>query len=102
MPWAEPVVAIAEQRQEDGRTVIVLRGSFDTAEAIRLLELVARIPRSATVFLDFHETSLVDDFALATLADRMAPEGGPHVELVGLSRHLHRLLRYMGADRVLH
>jgi len=91
-----------EQRQENGRTVIVLRGSFDATEAIRLLELVAKLPRSARVSVDFHETSLVDDYALATLANRMAPERVPYVELVGLSRHLLRLLRYLGSDRVLH
>ncbi|HUK62063.1 MAG TPA: STAS domain-containing protein [Dongiaceae bacterium] len=94
-------MSIAEQRKEGGRTVIVLRGSFDATEAHRLLEFVASLPRSARVSVDFHEASLVDDFALATLAAEVAHEG-PHVELVGLSEHLYRLLRYLHSNAVLH
>ncbi len=95
-------MSIAEQRKEGGRTVIVLRGSFDATEAHQLLEFVAHLPASAQVSVDFHEASLVDDFALATLAAEMASEKGPRVELVGLSRHLYRLLRYLHSNPVLH
>ena len=95
-------MSIAEQREEDGGTVIVLRGSFDATEAHRLLDVLARLPASARVSVDFHETRLVDDCAFAMLADQAIAEHGPTVELVGLSRHLHRLLRYMASSPVLH
>ncbi len=95
-------MSIAEQRHEGGRTVIVLRGSFDATEAHRLLDIVAGLPRSTRVSVDFHEARLVDDFAFATLAGQVVGEDGPYIELTGLSRHLHRLLRYMGSSPVLH
>jgi hypothetical protein len=95
-------VSIAEERQEGGRTIIVLTGSFDATEAHRLLEVVAKLPRSARVSVDFHEARLVDDCAFATLAGHLSPDREPYVELVGLSNHLHRLLRYIGSKSVLH
>jgi len=95
-------VSIAEQRQEGRQTVIVVRDSFGTIEVQYLLDLVARLPRSARVSVDFHEARLVDDFAFATLAGQVVAEGGPRIELAGLSRHLERLLRYMGSNAAPH
>ncbi len=95
-------MTIAEQRQEVGRTVIVLRGSFDAMEAHRLLDIVARLPLSARVSVDFQEAGLVDDFAFATLAGQAIADDGPYMQLVGLSRHLHRLLRHIGSSPPLH
>ncbi len=91
-------MTIAGQRQEAGRTVIILRGSFDAMEAHRLLDIVGRLPLSARVSVDFRETRLVDDFAFAMLAGPIVAGDGPYFQLVGLSRHLHRLLRHMDSS----
>ena len=95
-------MSIAEQRQEDGGIIIVLRGSFDATEAHRLLDVLARLPASARVSVDFHEARLVDDCAFAMVAKQAIAEHAPTVELVGLSGHLHRLLRYITSSPVLH
>ncbi len=72
--------------------MIALEGVFDGAEADRVLALVSTLPRATRVRVDFHEVEFVDEFALTTFV----AEAAAGVELVGLSRHLHRLLRYMG------
>ncbi len=82
--------------------MIVLHGAFDCAEAHRVLELVAAIPSSARVQVDFHDVQLIDDFAFASFAGEMAPEHRPAVELVGVSRHLDRLMHYLGPHPVIH
>ncbi len=89
-----------EQRREDGRTVIVLHGAFDSSEALRVLDIVSSLPASERVRVDFHETRRVDDFAFASFAGEVAPDERARVELVGISRHLERLLRYLHPPRL--
>lgn len=84
------------QRSEEREPVITLEGVFDDGEARRLLEAVSTLPRWVKVRIDFHEVEFVDEYAFASFAGA----AGPGVELVGLSRHLDRLLRYMGPQSV--
>ncbi len=91
-----------DQRQEDGRVVIVLHGAFDRTEAQRVLEFVSSLPSSERVRVDFHEAERIDDFAFASFAGEVDPGAQARVELIGVSRHLERLLRYLHAHPTLH
>lgn len=74
-------------------TVIRLEGAFDCAAARRLHALVDGVPEGATLTLDFREVRLFHDSAIASLADALARH--PQAQLVGLSQHQYRLLRYV-------
>lgn len=98
----EEFAVTAEERREDGWTVIVLQGAFDSAEARRILEVVLGLPPRSKVRVDFHEAERVDEYAFASFVGEVTPDRCPAIELIGLSRHLERLLRYMGANPSLH
>ncbi len=83
-------------RDESNKTVLVVLGTFDAAEAERLHDALVKIERERPVTIDFHEVRLFKDFAVAGLVQEIAARMG-RVTLVGLSEHHHRLLRYVGA-----
>jgi anti-anti-sigma regulatory factor len=88
-----------EAHAHRGETVVVLHGSFDAAEGRRLHDVLTELAPSVHVRVDFHEVRLFDDGAVARLSRELSSSYGSNVELVGLSEHHHRLLRYMGAGR---
>ncbi len=86
-----------EARAQRSGTVVVVHGTFDASDARRLHDVLAELAPSSRVRVDFHEVRLFDDSAVARLSRDLTGPYGANVELVGLSEHHHRLLRYMGA-----
>ncbi len=76
-------------RHESKETVLVLKGTFDAAEADSLHGVLHDVPRERPVAIDFHEVRLFKDFAVARLVQEIADRSG-HVTLLGLSEHHHR------------
>jgi anti-anti-sigma regulatory factor len=92
------VVSHAEGRNVE--EIVQLDGVFDawTAHALR-----SRLNGSADdkVFVvDFSRVDGFEDFALAVLAQGLAPEAHKRVTLRGLNRRQERILRYFGINRV--
>jgi anti-anti-sigma regulatory factor len=86
-------------RNESKETVLVMmKGTFDAAEADCLHGALHELARERPVAIDFHEVRLFKDFAVARLVQEIADRSG-HVTLLGLSEHHHRLLRYMGSEQ---
>ncbi len=77
------------------RLDLQLHGSFDQAEASLLHAILARVAPLGPVRVDFHDVRTLHDVALSLLARDLAAPYGRNVELVGLSQHHHRLLRYI-------
>src|SRR5688572_16078625 len=71
---------------------------FDVQAALKLAEAIARVPPGTEVIIDFTHTRACHDFALAALSHALVRLGrdGPRVKTRGLSRHHHRVLRYLG------
>jgi anti-anti-sigma regulatory factor len=83
-------------RNEPKETVLVLEGTFDAADVDSLHDALHDVARERPVAIDFHLVRLFKDFAVARLVGEIAARSG-HVNLIGLSEHHHRLLRYVGA-----
>jgi hypothetical protein len=75
-------------------TVLVVHGSFDRQGLTAIDRAIAGLGPGARVRIDLHEARACDDAAVAMLAREL--QGKRDVEVVGLSDHHHRLLRYMG------
>jgi ABC-type transporter Mla MlaB component len=82
-----------------GRLDLHLHGSFDRDDAYLLHALLSRVAPAHLVRVDFHEVRTLHDAALSLLARELAAPYGRHLELVGLSEHHHRLLRYIAVAR---
>jgi hypothetical protein len=78
-----------------GETVLVVHGTFNRQDLAALERAIAEAGRGARVRVDLHEARNCDDAAIAMLARGLQGSAGD-VEVVGLSDHHHRLLRYMG------
>jgi anti-anti-sigma regulatory factor len=83
-------------RNTRGELVIQIDGTFDTQAATRLSGWLGEVPAGSLVVLDFSHVREFQDFGLAAMAKQLASRDT--VQLVGLSRHQQRLLRYFGLD----
>lgn len=70
-------------------------GVFDDEEARRLAEVVARVAPWERVRVHFHHVQLFHDHVVAILARELTAPYGRNIELIGLTRHLDRMLRYL-------
>jgi anti-anti-sigma regulatory factor len=85
-----------DARSNGAEVVLVVHGSLNQQEVGELQARVADLEPGARVTIDLREVRVCDDAAVAALARGLGRGGGPAVELVGLSDHHHRVLRYMG------
>jgi hypothetical protein len=83
---------------EAATTVVRLDGRFGLSQARSLEELLAMFRPVPRVVIDFGKVREIDDAAVATLAHTLDAYPESHVSFQGLSRHLRRLLRYVGVD----
>lgn len=83
---------------EPAATIVRLDGRLDGAQARALEEVFATFRPLRNVVIDVRNVRDVDPAALASLARTLAAESGSRVTFHGLTRHLRRLLRYVGAD----
>lgn len=77
------------------RVVVSVNGRFDIAEAAALLGRYLLDLSDLTV--DFSHAQHVDESALALLQQASVRRGVRHLAMVGLNRHLERLLRYLAS-----
>jgi hypothetical protein len=88
-----------QSHDEGQNTVLELNGSFGPAEEERLQTLLRSLDPKKPVTIDFREVRLFHDLAVARLA-RDIGDLERRVSLIGLSEHHHRLLRYIGLQRM--
>lgn len=81
------------------RLELRVQGVFDEDEARHLTEVLSRVAPRQRVRVHFHHVRLFHDHVVALLAHELASSYGRNIELVGLSQHQHRMLRYMTGTR---
>jgi anti-anti-sigma regulatory factor len=92
-----------DARQSRSGLVLVVHGSFDRQQDTRDVEAaVAELGPGAPVTIDLHDVRVCDDAAVAKLASDLSADLAASVELVGLSEHHWRLLRYLGIGPTRH
>jgi anti-anti-sigma regulatory factor len=88
------VFVIAEATE----TVVRLDGRFGPLQARSVEELLRMFRPVRRVVIDFADVREMDDAAVATLAQTLEAFPDSRVSFRGLSRHLRRLLRYVGVQ----
>ncbi len=81
---------------EAATTLVRLDGRFDPPQARSLAEMFSMFRPVRHVVIDFANVREVDDAAVATLACTLVAFPESRVTFRGLSRHLRRVLRYLG------
>jgi hypothetical protein len=79
-------------------TVVALEGHFGTAEADRLHAALQQLAPDRPLTIDFRAVRVFHDSAVVRIATDLASGHGMHVNVLGLSEHHWRLLRYFGLD----
>ncbi len=79
-------------------TLVRLDGRFDSPQARSLEEMFSIFKPVPHVVIDFANVREVDDAAVATLARTLGAFPESRVTFRGLSRHLRRVLRYVGVS----
>jgi anti-anti-sigma regulatory factor len=82
---------------ESAATLVRLQGRFDTSQARSLEDMLAMFKPVPHVIIDFANVREIDDAAVASLARTLGAFPESRVTFRGLSRHLRRVLRYVGA-----
>lgn len=83
---------------ESGTTVVRLDDRFDAPQARFLEEMLVVLGPVPRVVIEFANVREVDDAAVASLARTVRAFPESRVTFRGLSRHLRRVLRYVGLD----
>ncbi len=83
---------------ESARTLVRLDGRFDAPQARFLEEMFSMFKPVQHVVLDFANVHEADDAAVANLAQTLGAFPESRVTFLGLSRHLRRVLRYVGVE----
>ena len=88
---------VTAHRFTSEQVTLTLEGTFDSAAAWRVHELLAHLPAATRVSLDFRGVRAFHDFAIALLAkDILAMRG--YIDAPGLCQHQRRILKYFGVD----
>jgi hypothetical protein len=91
-----------DARQSQGRVVLVVHGSFDRQDTRDVEAAVEGLGPGAQVTIDLRDARVCDDAAVAKLARDLTDDLALDVELLGLSDHHRRLLRYLGIPATRH
>jgi len=83
---------------ESATTVVRLDDRFGPAQVSSVEEVLAMFRPVRHVIIDFANVRDADTAAVATLARTLGGLDGSQVSFRGLSRHLRRLLSYVGVD----
>ncbi len=83
---------------ESETTVVRLDERFDAPQARSLEEMLALFRPVRQVVIDFRKVREIDAAAVANLAQTLGAFPESRVTFRGLSRHLRRVLRYLGVD----
>lgn len=85
---------------ESAMTLVRLDGRFDSPQARSLEQMFSVFRPVRNVVIDFANVREADAAAVAALARTLGAFPESRVTLRGLSRHLRRVLRYVGVDAV--
>jgi len=85
-----------------GELTLRLHGSFDSTAAVRVHDAIKELPRPARVRVDFADSQTISDHALVRFIQLIPAAERGAVQLVGLSTHHQRLLRYFWPDEQLY
>lgn len=83
---------------ESATTLVRLDGRFDSPQARSLAEMFSMFKPVRHVVIDFANVREIDDAAVANLARTLGAFPESRVTFRGLSRHLRRVLRYVGVS----
>jgi anti-anti-sigma regulatory factor len=81
---------------ESATTVVRLDGRFDALQARSIEQMFSMFRPVRHVVIDFGNVREADDAAVATLARTLGAFRESRVTFRGLSKHLRRVLRYVG------
>jgi hypothetical protein len=85
-----------------GELTLRLHGSFDSTAAVRVHDAIKELPRPARMRVDFTDSQTISDHALVRFVQLIPAAERRAVQLLGLSTHHQRLLRYFWPDAELH
>jgi hypothetical protein len=89
---------IEESRQPGGEVVLRVDGSFDAVAAWQVRGKLGAFSADERVVIDFTRVREFFDLGIAVVANGLAAEPRPSIELRGLKEQQHRLFRYFGVD----
>jgi anti-anti-sigma regulatory factor len=81
---------------ESAATIVRLDGRFDASQARSIEQMFSMFRPVRHVVIDFGNVREADDAAVATLARTLGDFSESRVTFRGLSKHLRRVLRYVG------
>jgi hypothetical protein len=94
-----PMTVLSDRVAED-RVLVSFDDTFDTAQALRLSEILSEVSAGTRVMLDFTQVREFHDVAFAKLAQELREARGPdsqiEVSARGLCQHQLRILKYLG------
>ncbi len=85
-----------------GDLTLRLHGTFDSTAAVRVHDAIKELPRAPRVRVDFGDSHTIVDHALVRFIELIPAAERRAVQLLGLSTHHQRLLRYLWPDVELH
>lgn len=89
---------MGSSRKLGGEVMIRLDGTFDTAAAWGLRARLEELSEQERVVVDFGPVREFVDLGIAVVANGLANEPRPFLELRGLQPRQHRVFRYFGVD----
>src|SRR5258707_6017776 len=81
-----------------GELTLRLHGSFDSTAAVRVHDAIKELARPARMRVDFADSQTISDHALVRFVKLIPAAERQAVQLLGLSTHHQRLLRYLWPD----
>ena len=91
-----------EIHTSSGELTVRLHGSFDSTAAVRVHDAIKELPRAARTRVYFADIQTISDHALVRFVELIPAAERRAIQLLGLSTHHHRLLRYLWPDVELH
>ncbi len=85
------------ERSSEFRLKFTLKvhGSFDFTAAVKAHDAIKELPRAALTRVDFTDSHPISDHALVRFVELIPTDERGAVQLLGLSTHHQRLLRYL-------
>ncbi len=85
-----------------GELTLRLHGAFDLIAAVKVHDAIKELPRPARTRVDFADIQTISDYALVRFIQLIPAAVRQSVQLLGLSTHHQKLLRYLWPDAELH
>ncbi len=83
---------------DTGELTLKLHGPFESTAAVRVHDAIKELPRAARTRVDFADSQTISDYALVHFIQLIPAAERRSIQLLGLSTHHQRLLRYFWPD----